>query len=54
MNYIYSKTQNSLSFNTVNKLQFIYINYQILRKVHKLEPTKEELLAIKDSLIRAK
>jgi hypothetical protein len=54
MNYIHSKTRNSLSFNTVDKLQFIYINYRILRKVHKLEPTKEELLAMEDSLMGAK
>jgi len=51
MNYIHSKTQNSLSLKKVNKLQFIYINHRILRKIHEKEPTNEELLAMEDRII---
>jgi hypothetical protein len=53
MNYIHSKTRNSLSLKTVDKLQFIYINYRTLRKLHIKEPTDEELLVIEDRIIGA-
>jgi hypothetical protein len=51
MNYIHSKTRNSLSLETTDKLQFIYINIRILRKLKKGEPSEEELLAIEDELL---
>lgn len=53
MNFIHSNTRNQISLNTIDKLQFIYINYRVLRNIRKLEPTKEELLAIEDRLMDA-
>jgi hypothetical protein len=51
MNFIHSKSRNQLSLDTIDKLQFININYQVLRNLHKLEPTKEELLTMEDRLM---
>lgn len=51
MNYIHSKTRNSLSLKTADKLQFIYINIRTLQKLKKDEPSNDELLAMEDELL---
>jgi hypothetical protein len=51
MNYIHSKSQNSLSVETVDKLIYIYINIQTLQKLNEHKPSDEELLEIEDKLI---
>ena len=51
INYIHSKSQNSLSLEVVNKLLFIYINTRTLRKLNNYEPSDDELLAMEDRLM---
>jgi len=51
MNYIHSKSQNSLSAKVVDKLLFIYINIRALRKLNNYEPSDDELLAMEDKLM---
>jgi len=51
MNFIHSKSQNTLSLKAVDKLLFIYINVRSLWKLNKLEPTDNELLELEDRLI---
>ena len=51
MNFIHTKGQNKLSIDTVNKLMFIYINAQTLRKQSIPEPGNDELVHIEDRII---
>jgi hypothetical protein len=51
MNFIYSKSRNTLSLEAVDKLLFIYINVQSLRKLNNPEPTDDELLELEDRLM---
>jgi hypothetical protein len=51
MNYIHSKSRNSLSINTVDKLTFIYMNVRTLQRLNEHEMSDDELLAIEDRLI---
>jgi hypothetical protein len=51
MNYIHSKSRNRLSLEAVDKLLFIYINTQSLRKLNYYKPTADELLAMEDKLM---
>lgn len=46
MNYIRSKSRNSMSLETADKLQFVYINIRTLRKLTRTE----ELLAMENEL----
>jgi hypothetical protein len=47
MNYIYSKIRNRLSTDHANKLQYIYINSQVLSKQSYYKPTENNLLQLK-------
>jgi hAT family C-terminal dimerisation region len=46
MNFIHSKSRNSLLVDTVDKLIFIYMNYRALRKLKEDELSDDELLAV--------
>jgi hypothetical protein len=48
INYIYSKTRNSLSLVCADKVQFINMNIQALAMQKRHKPSEEELLAWED------
>jgi hypothetical protein len=52
MNYINSKIRNRLSTNSANKLQYIYMNSQVLEKQLFHQPTDDELLELEAEYIR--
>jgi hypothetical protein len=51
MNYIHLKTQNRLSPERANKLQYIYMNSRTLAKQKFLMPTEDELLMLEEEYI---
>jgi hypothetical protein len=51
MNYIHSKSQNTLSLKAVDKLLFVYINTRTLRNLNNYELSDSKLLAIEDKLM---
>jgi hypothetical protein len=51
MNFIHSKSRNSLSLEAVDKLLFIYMNVRSLRNLNNPEPSDDELLEIEDRLM---
>jgi len=51
MNFIHSKSRNSLSLEAVDKLLFIYMNVRSLRNLYNPEPSDDELLEIEDRLM---
>ena len=52
INYIHSKTRNALTLERVDKLEFIYINTRLLKKLQIHEPTDADLLVAEDKFRR--
>lgn len=51
MNFINSKSRNTLSLEAADKILFIYINIRSLRKLNNPELTDDELLELEDRLV---
>jgi hypothetical protein len=51
MNFIHSKSRNTLSLKAVDKLLFIYINVRSLQKLNNPKPTDNKLLELEDRLM---